>query len=186
MQAVSNFESSVKEIDVKLSADGSHGKGSEAHHARNQKVEVTVYTLRHGVIRVEDTEEDLYAAVDLVTDKLKRKMTRMKEKAVQRKTWPGRGGPKGGDVIEAHIDPESSDDELPTGATASAIAPEIVREKLLILEAGSRMTADEAVDQLEAVGHDFFVFLDANDSSLKIVYRRKTNGYGLLIPQVSQ
>ena len=108
----------------------------------------------------------------------------MKEKAVQRKTWPGRGGPKGGDVIEQHIDPESSDDELPIDATASPLAPEIVREKLLFLEAGSRMTAEEAVDQLEAVGHDFFVFLDVNDSTLKIVYRRRTNGYGLLIPQV--
>ena len=184
MQAVANFEGSVKEVDVKLSASGSHGKGSEAHHQRNQKVEVTVFTLRHGVIRVEDTEDDLYAAVDLVTDKLRRKMTRMKEKAVQRKTWPGRGGPKGADVIEAHIDPEASDDELPINATASAIAPEIVREKVLFLESGSTMSPEDAVDQLEAVGHDFFVFLDSKDGAMKVVYRRRVHGYGLLIPQV--
>jgi putative sigma-54 modulation protein len=60
----------VKEVDVKLSASGNHGRAGEAHHARNQKAEVTVYTLRHGVIRVEDTEDDLYAAIDLVTDKV--------------------------------------------------------------------------------------------------------------------
>jgi putative sigma-54 modulation protein len=182
LQAVSNFEGSVKEVDVKLSASGN--KGSEAHHQRNQKVEVTVYTLRHGVIRVEDTEDDLYAAVDLVTDKLRRKMTRMKEKAVQKKTWPGRGGSKGAEGIEAHIDPESSDDELPIDSTASAIAPEIVREKILFLEGTSTMSPEEAVDQLEAVGHDFFVFLDAKDGAMKVVYRRRSNGYGLLIPQV--
>jgi len=39
-------------------------------------------------------------------------------------------------------------------------------------------------DQLEAVGHDFFVFLDSNDSQMKVVYRRKYSGYGLLIPTV--
>ena len=179
-----NFEGAVKEIDVKLSASGSHGKGSEAHHQRHQTVEVTVYTLRHGVIRVEDTEEDLYAAIDLVTDKLKRKMTKLKEKAVSRSLWPGKGGPKGGDVIVAHIDPESSDAELPIGEVAYAMAPEIVREKVLLLEADNKMTAEEAVDQLEAVGHSFFVFQDAADGALKVVYRRKANGYGLLIPQI--
>jgi putative sigma-54 modulation protein len=184
LQSVANFEGSVKEVDVKLSASGTHGKGSEAHHQRNQKVEVTVYTLRHGVIRVEDTEDDLYAAVDLVTDKLRRKMTRMKEKAVQKKTWPGRGGPKGAEGIEAHIDPESSDEDLPIDATASGIAPEIVREKILFLEASSTMSPEEAVDQLEAVGHDFYFFVDKKDGAMKVVYRRRSHGYGLLIPQV--
>lgn len=182
-QAIHNFEGAVKEIDVKLSATGTHGKGGEAHHQRNQKVEVTVYTLRHGVIRVEDTEEDLYAAIDLVTDKLKRKMTRVKEKAVQRGQWPGRGGSKGGDVISDHINPEESDEELPTnGATAPVLPGDIVREKVLLLE--NRMSPDEAIDQLEAVGHDFFVFIDGNDGAMKVVYRRRLHGYGLLIPQV--
>lgn len=74
LQAVHNFEGSVKQVDVKLSARGNHGKGSEAHHQREQTAEITVYTMRHGVIRVEDTENDLYAALDLVSDKLKRKM----------------------------------------------------------------------------------------------------------------
>ena len=136
------------------------------------------------MVRVEDTEEDLYAAIDLVTDKLKRKMTRLKEKAVDRKTWPGRGGPKGGDTIAAHIDPESSDEDLPIGASAVGAAPDIVREKLLFLS--TAMAPEEAVDQLEAVGHDFFVFIDNKDNQLKVVYRRKSNGYGLLIPQVTQ
>jgi len=185
LQAVHNFEGSVKEIDVKLSASGSHGKAAQVHHQRNQKVEVTVYTLRHGVIRVEDVEDDLYAAIDLVTDKLKRKMTRVKEKAVQRGTWPGRGGSKGGDVISDHLNPEESDEELPSANGALPVLPdEIVREKLLFLE--SRMSPEEAMDQLEAVGHDFFVFVDSNDGSLKVIYRRRHHGYGLLIPQVPE
>lgn len=52
------------------------GRGTEAHHKREQIVEVTLYTLRHGVVRVEDCEDDLYAAVDLVADKLKRKLVK--------------------------------------------------------------------------------------------------------------
>lgn len=185
LQAVHNFEGAVKEIDVKLSASGSHGRAAQVHHQRNQKVEVTVYTLRHGVIRVEDTEDDLYAAIDLVTDKLKRKMTRVKEKAIQRGTWPGRGGTKGGDVISDHLNPEESDEELPsTNGALPTLPDEIVREKLLFLE--SRMTPEEAMDQLEAVGHDFFVFVDSKDGSLKVIYRRRHHGYGLLIPQIPE
>lgn len=136
--------------------------------------------MRHGVIRVEDTEDDLYAAIDLVTDKLKRKMAKLKEKAIQRNTWPGRGGTKGGDDIVDHL-ASDSDSELPTDGVAST-PPEIVREKVLML--GNSMTAEEAVEQLEAVGHDFFVFLDAADGTMKVVYRRRYNGYGLLIPTV--
>ena len=110
-------------------------------------------------------------------------MTRVKEKAVQRGQWPGRGGSKGGDVISDHINPEESDEELPTnGAMAPVLPGDIVREKVLLLE--NRMSPDEAVDQLEAVGHDFFVFIDGNDGAMKVVYRRRLHGYGLLIPQV--
>ena len=57
-------------MDVKVSATGNHGPSGEAHHNRNQRVEMTVYTFGHGVIRVEDTEDDMYAAIDLVTDKV--------------------------------------------------------------------------------------------------------------------
>lgn len=70
LQVINNFEGIVKEVDVKLSASGNHGSSGEAHHNRNQRVEMTIYTLGHGVIRVEDTEDDMYAAVDLVTDKV--------------------------------------------------------------------------------------------------------------------
>jgi putative sigma-54 modulation protein len=64
------------QIDVKLSVAG--GKGGEAHHHRDQVAEVTVYTLKDGVVRVEDVESDLYAAIDLVTDKLRRKVLKVK------------------------------------------------------------------------------------------------------------
>jgi putative sigma-54 modulation protein len=166
---------------------GNHGKKSDsAHHKRAQKAEVTVYTHRHGVVRVEDTEDDLYAAVDLVCDKMKRKMVRLKEKAVQRNTWPGRGGTKGGAKIEDQVMQSSVDslDDMEEITVEDIMMSDsrgdIVREKLLVIE--DAMSPEEAVESLEAVGHDFFVFMDSNDGRLKIMYRRASHGYGLIVP----
>eukprot|EP00887_Chlorella_sp_A99_P002371 scaffold10.g2371.t1 len=155
-KAVHNFEGAVKEVDI---------------------VEVTVFTLRHGVVRVEDEEEDIYAAMDLVTDKLKRKLSKLKEKAVQKSNWPGRGGSKGGAHLGNVLDTEVP--ELPTDRVAS-LPPEVVREKLLPL---APMSVEEAVEQLENVGHDFFVFADAADGGVKVLYRRRSHGYGIIVPQ---
>jgi len=179
-KAVKNFDG-VKEIDVKLSVRGNpRGRATEAHHQREQIVEVTVYTLRHGIVRVEDHEDDLYAAVDLVADKLKRKLVKIKERAVQKANWPGRGGPKGGDTIEAHLDPEDVVDKLPTDQLAPPV-PEVVREKLMSVAA---MNTNDALEQIENVGHDFFLFRDSEDNNaLKILYRRKSHGYGVIVPR---
>jgi len=58
--------------------------------------------------------------------------------------------------------------------------PQIVRTKQFAVKP---MTAEEAVLQLELVGHDFFVFRDADSNEVNIVYRRRQGGYGLIEPQ---
>ena len=65
-KAIAHFEGNIKEVDVKLSVRG----GDAGVGARQQRTELTVYTLRSGVVRVEDVEENLYASVDLVCDKV--------------------------------------------------------------------------------------------------------------------
>jgi putative sigma-54 modulation protein len=55
---------------------------------------VTLHTLRHGVVRVEDAEASLYASIDLVADKVARKLRRLKERAIVKGTWSGRAGPR--------------------------------------------------------------------------------------------
>lgn len=187
-KSLSNYDAVLREVDVTVSVAGNHGKkSSEAHHQRSQKVEVTVYTKRHGVVRVEDTEDDLYAAVDLVVDKLKRKMVKMKEKSVQKNTWPGRGGTKGGVKIDQVLqstlgDSTDEEDEYTVDDIMSNGLGDIVREKILILS--EAMAPEEAVEQLEAVGHAFFVFVDSKDGGMKIVYKREHHGYGIIIPTV--
>uniref|UniRef100_A0A1D2A6K2 Sigma 54 modulation/S30EA ribosomal protein C-terminal domain-containing protein n=1 Tax=Auxenochlorella protothecoides TaxID=3075 RepID=A0A1D2A6K2_AUXPR len=179
IKALQKYDNAVKEVDIKLSVGG---RGKEAHHQRQQTAEVTVRTLRHGVVRVEDTEDDLHAAVDLVVDKLRRKMSKLKGKALARSDWPGRGGGKGGPSL-SDVLPEDGDEAAETLDLNAEppVLPEIVREKIVFME--KLLTVSEAVVQMEQVGHDFYVFQDSADRMLKIVYRRKSEGYGVLLPQ---
>lgn len=71
-----------------------------SHVCREQKVEVTLYVLRNGVVRVEDKEESLYAAIDLVCDKVERKLTKVKERAMDKGKWPGSAGMHRANKIE--------------------------------------------------------------------------------------
>jgi ribosomal subunit interface protein len=65
-KALSHFEGEVKEADVKLSVKG----GDRGTGPKRQRTEVTVYTLRNGIIRSEDVEDSIYASIDLVCDKV--------------------------------------------------------------------------------------------------------------------
>ena len=63
---------------------------------------------------------------------------------------------------------------------ADEIEPQIVKTKQFAVKP---MSPEEAVLQLELVGHDFFVFQNADSSDVNVVYRRKDGGYGLIEPQ---
>merc|ERR1712083_167280 len=73
--AVRNHEQLVSHLDVNLSVRGHTAKGPAVH-----KVEITLFTKHHGVLRAEECEENMYATVDLVCDKLTRKLRRIKER----------------------------------------------------------------------------------------------------------
>lgn len=55
---------------------------------------MTIYTVRNGVVRVEDSESTLYASIDVVCDKVYRKLAKLKERAIAKGKWAGRAGPK--------------------------------------------------------------------------------------------
>lgn len=55
---------------------------------------MTITTMRSGVVRVEDSEESLYASIDLVSDKIARKLKKVKDKLISQGAWPGSGGPR--------------------------------------------------------------------------------------------
>lgn len=118
-----------------------------------QKAEITVRT-KYGTLHAEETDEDLYEAIDKVGDKLVRQLKKHREKLIQ----------KGRRMARA---PEMNEDEA---------EETVVRKKKI---SAKMMTADEAVMQMELSGHDFFAFLDEEGVPC-VVYRRKHGGYGLL------
>jgi putative sigma-54 modulation protein len=120
--------------------------------------EATVWT-KGPVLRASESSQEMRASIDRLVDKLERQVTRYREKR-GRGRRPGRQAPDEGLQM-----PEE---------------PQIVRTKQFAVKP---MNAEEAVLQLELVGHDFFVFRDADSNEVNIVYRRRQGGYGLIEPQ---
>jgi putative sigma-54 modulation protein len=143
--------------------------------------EATVFT-RGPVIRARESSTDMYAAIDLVTDKLVRRVKKYHDK-IHGKIKHGHERPVG--VPEAV-------EELAPVAAATALADEmageaehggdngrIVKTKQFALKP---MSVHEATLQLELVGHDFFVFTNSESNRTNVVYRRNDGHYGLIEP----
>lgn len=125
------------------------------------KVEVTI-PLPYLTLRAEETSSDMYGSIDLVTDKLERQIRKYKTK-VNRKSREK--GYKNMDFVPDAEDEPVSDDL------------KIVRTKQISLKP---MDPEEAVLQMDMLGHDFFVFEDAETNGTSVVYRRKDGRYGLI------
>jgi putative sigma-54 modulation protein len=120
--------------------------------------EATVWT-KGPVLRARESSQDMRASIDQLVDKLERQVTRYREKRGRRRR-PSRQAPEEGIPMNEKL--------------------EIVRTKQFAVKP---MSAEEAVLQLELVGHDFFVFRNADSEEVNIVYRRRQGGYGLIEPQ---
>ncbi|AME10061.1 MULTISPECIES: ribosome hibernation-promoting factor, HPF/YfiA family [Gemella] len=126
-----------------------------------KKIEITV-PLKGVTLRAEEVNEDLYAAVDLAVDKLERQMRKHKTKI-------NRKGREKGFINENLLTSELVETEEST--------LDFGKVKQLTVEL---MTREEAVIQMELLGHDFFAFLDAKTNEISIVYKRRDTGYGVL------
>jgi len=119
-------------------------------------------------LRSEEMHSDLYAAIDLAADKMHRQIRRFKDRRVDR--WHGHHKP-GPLVDAAPIEAEDDDD-------ADAVRrPQIRRRKRLELYS---MTEEEAAEQIELLGHAFFVYRDARSGDVSVLYHRKGGDFGLL------
>lgn len=128
---------------------------------KTAKVEVTI-PLPYLVLRAEETSPDLYGSVDLVVDKLERQMRKYKTK-INRKSR------EKGFVMQVPVE-EGYDEDLEHDV-------DIVRTKRLSLKP---MDSEEAVLQMNMLGHNFFIFEDAETNGTSIVYSRKDGKYGLI------
>ncbi|KRM89288.1 ribosome hibernation-promoting factor, HPF/YfiA family [Liquorilactobacillus vini] len=130
---------------------------------KTAKVEVTI-PLPYLVLRAEETSPDMYASVDLVTDKLERQIRKYKTK-INRKSREK--GFKGLETANAPAQNEEKADKK----------FDIVRTKRFSLKP---MDSEEAILQMDMLGHDFFIYEDAETNGINIVYRRNDGRYGLI------
>lgn len=128
----------------------------------------------HGVIlRAEERSPDLYAAVDEVQAVLQRQIKRYKEK-FWRKNRQRR-------LSEAELAPAAVAVAEPESAEAEEGADtQLIRTKQFTLRP---MFTDDAIEQMELLGHSFFVFQDAESQRLSVLYRRRDGNYGLIVPE---
>lgn len=132
-----------------------------------QNVEVTI-PLTGVLLRAEERAGDMYASIDLVVDKLERQIRKHKTK-VNRKIRQ-EGGLKNffKENPESQAQPFEEDEEF-----------ELVRTKRFTLKP---MDVDEAILQMNMVGHNFFVFANAATDQVNVVYKRNDGKYGLIEP----
>jgi putative sigma-54 modulation protein len=164
-KAVSHFDNITTKIDVHLSV---------ARNARipdKHKAEVTVYA-NGTIIRAQEGSESLYASIDMVSDKIARQLRKYKEKHLYKKTH---AQVKTTDVLEE----EPIQVDL-IGERTPELPSEVVRVKYFAMPA---MTVEQALEQLQLVDHDFYVFRNSATNEINTIYTRNHGGYGVIQPR---
>ena len=165
-KAGSHFQHLTLEVDVHLSVARNPRIDS------NQTAEVTIYANRT-VVRAEESSENLYASIDMVADKIARQLRKYKEKHQERRREPVKTAEVLGEMPVGTIIPPR-EPELPA---------DVVRTKYFEM---APMTIAEALEQLELVDHDFFMFCNSETGEINVIYERNHGGYGVIQPRKAQ
>lgn len=124
-----------------------------------QKIEVTIPT-KYAILRAEVVDDDLYAAIDLVIDKLEDQIRRQKTR-IQKKNKTS--------LAKAFVEQEAYE--------AEEDIEEVVKTKSIVCK---EMSLDEAIMKMELLNHDFFIYTDDETQKIAVVYKRNDGGYGLI------
>ena len=128
-----------------------------------QKIEVTI-PVKGNIIRSEQTSNDMYVSIDLVEEIIERQLRKYKTKLIAQKQSVGNFQP-------SYLENDDEEDE----------EVRIVRTKRFDIKP---MYPEDACVQMELLGHNFYVFCNAETDQVNVVYRRKGNTYGLIEPEV--
>ena len=157
-EAISDYiKNKVSKLEKYLDDnDEVEAKAIVSAKGRNQKVEITIWSGKYN-IRAEVVNPDLYSAIDLVIDKLERQFKKYRGKLDIKR------------VKEEYI---SEIDEL-----LEEEEQKIVRRKEVYLKP---IDEEEAITQMELLGHSFFVFKNVETGKINVVYKRSDSDYGLI------
>jgi len=179
------LDSRVARIDVEVSTERNPRQAG-----RRERVELTISS-RGPVIRAEAAAEDRFTALDMAFAKLESRLRRSGDRRKCRHaagtggklaTAAGRpsdldeGGPPGGDERSAEVEDSADDDDL-ISIPMEGEGPLIVRQKA---HDAQPMSVDQALFEMELVGHDFYLFRDTGNGQPSVVYRRRGYQYGVL------
>mgnify|MGYP003297793313 CR=1 FL=1 len=128
-----------------------------------QKIEVTI-PVKGSIIRSEQVSNDMYVSIDLVEEAIERQLIKYRTKIISKKMNAAMNF-----KAEYLEEPEDDDEEI-----------KIVRSKRYDLKP---MYPEDACIQMELLGHDFFVFVNAETDEVNVVYKRKGNTYGIIEPE---
>lgn len=162
--ALKVFDIKPMRCDVVLRVEKNHSFG------KRNACEVTVF-VRDNVVRVVATGDDLEAAIDEAASKVSRQLRKYKTRVVDKRQRAKRHDAKAAPAPELPeiFEPEEDEDD------------ELVREKVIDI---TPMSVEEALIQIDLIGHDFYVFEDKLTGLTNVVYRRKNGGYGIIKPKI--
>ena len=127
-----------------------------------QKIEVTI-PVKGNIIRSEQVSNDMYVSIDLVEEVIERQLRKYKNKIVDKQQ-------SAANFQKAYLDKDYEEDE----------EVKIIRTKKFDIKP---MYPEDACVQMELLGHNFFVFCNAETDQVNVVYKRKGNTYGLIEPE---
>jgi putative sigma-54 modulation protein len=169
------ISNSVKVFNITpMSAEVVLRKEKNPANPRPAVAEVTLFTKGH-IIRTEEAEEDMYAAIDVAAAKAERQLRKYKTKVLDKRL---KGGKKLGDIFSAEETNTSLEYVVEIDDESK-----VVRTKEIDLIA---LNEEEALIQIDLLGHDFFVYNDVNTGLVNVLYRRKDGSYGVLKPRVER
>jgi putative sigma-54 modulation protein len=154
----------IDEVRVELS------NAKTARNASDRQVAQITVRGKGFILRTEERADDLHAAFDAALDKMQRQVDRYKGKHNH-----GRGDGRSAAEV-------AFEDEMPVDEDTGQLLPLIARRKKFVV---LPMNEDEAVEQMRLLGHDnFFVFFNAEQNAIQVLYRRRNGSYGLIEPVI--
>ncbi|GAA3944169.1 ribosome-associated translation inhibitor RaiA [Streptomyces gulbargensis] len=183
LEKIQKLDGKVISLDVEVSKEHNPRQAD-----RSDRVEITLHS-RGPVIRAEAAAADPYAALDLASDKLEARLRKQHDKRYTRRGSGRLSAAEVGDVVHgvAQIDENGqlvgseAEQDVPTTMVGpievQGEGPLVVREKT---HKAAPMTLDQALYEMELVGHDFYLFVDSDTKQPSVVYRRHAYDYGVI------